>query len=223
VDMLSTTAPPVPPPPSRPPSSSHQVPGVLGHGSALPQAHTRQTMPNGGRGNAEQDVERMAVENTALREELRHVPEVLQRALRLDQKRLEGHISRLQSEVRTLVADLVAANEATSSAEQRNEAVRAAAVQAATTEALQAARWAKKEALAKASAAVASALEHALSNAKVERDAVLAETKSNQEHALLEVRRLAQSKLDAAMAAAAHGARAAATEDATEIASAHGA
>jgi len=165
----------------------------------------------------------MAVENTALREELRHVPEVLQRALRLDQKRLEGHISRLQSEVRTLVADLVAANEATSSAEQRNEAVRAAAVQAATTEALQAARWAKKEALAKASAAVASALEHALSNAKVERDAVLAETKSNQEHALLEVRRLAQSKLDAAMAAAAHGARAAATEDATEIASAHGA
>eukprot|EP00900_Chrysochromulina_parva_P017003 jgi/Chrpa1/25303/Chrysochromulina_OHIO_Genome00009035-RA len=153
-------------------------------------------------GSAEQRAERMAAENAVLREELRRMPEELQRSSRLDQKRLEGQISRLQSEVRTLLADVVAAKEGLKQSELRIEAECAAAATVAHDEAFEAAREEKEKALRLAATHAATALEDALSRAKAERDAALAAAATRSERALAEERQRSQREIADAIARA---------------------
>ena len=153
-------------------------------------------------GSAEQRAERMAAENAVLREELRRMPEELQRSSRLDQKRLEGQISRLQSEVRTLLADVVAAKESLKQSELRIEAECAAAATVAHDEAFEAAREEKEKALRLAATHAATALEDALSRAKAERDAALAAAATRSERALSEERQRSQHAIADAIARA---------------------
>ncbi|KOO26649.1 hypothetical protein Ctob_004374 [Chrysochromulina tobinii] len=144
----------------------------------------------------------MAAENAVLREELRRMPEELQRSSRLDQKRLEGQISRLQSEVRTLLADVVAAKEGLKQSELRIEAECAAAATVAHDEAFEAAREEKEKALRLAATHAATALEDALSRAKAERDAALAAAATRSERALAEERQRSQREIADAIARA---------------------
>ena len=151
-------------------------------------------------GTAEDRANRVAAENAMLREELRRTTDEIQRGSRLDLQRLEGQIARQQMEVKGLLADLVAAKEATRQAELRNQHDAQVATEEATEEAFEALRQDKEDALAEVASHAEAELEQALGAALAERHAAVAAAKAKHEQRLEELEQQLRDDEEAAVA-----------------------